>query len=425
MKRQIAVLSMAGLLTAAQALASGYRIPEQSITSVALSAAYVANATTADTVYQNPANMGWLAPGWHSEEAITYINLPKIKYDDSRTSTYSGDSKTEEFLVPQIHLVAPTHNNFRFGLSLIHPAGLSKRWDESFPKTFASDFTLKVMELNPCVSYTFSDKYAIALGARLLRATGEVMSSGTIPINDTGTVFSTISRNMEGDTIEYGYNLAITAKASDKLTFALTYRSNVNLDLEGNATLSSSDGFLQDGTVVAPLAQTITDEAGVSVPVPAVLAMAVSYTTGNTTLEFVYDKTYWSEYKQLDFNYTTPLVHTVLSSAFDDPAAKNWCDTEAFRFGLTHHLNDRLNLMAGLAFDETPVPDQTLNFELPDSDAILYSLGARYTVNNRLEIGIAYLYDDKESRTVNNATVSGTFSDGGAHLLSLGGRYSF
>ncbi len=79
--------------------------------------------------------------------------------------------------------------------------------------------------------------------------------------------------------------------------------------------------------------------------------------------------------------------------------------------------------MAGFAIDGNPVPDATLNFELPDSDATLYSIGMRYQINESMGMGIAYLYDDKEERTATNDSVDGTFSDGGAHLVSIGFSY--
>ena len=67
-------------LSAATLLASGYRIPEQSLNSVALSAAYVASANGADASYYNPANMAFMAEGGYIETSLTYITqLSHIK----------------------------------------------------------------------------------------------------------------------------------------------------------------------------------------------------------------------------------------------------------------------------------------------------------------------------------------------------------
>ena len=83
--------------------------------------------------------------------------------------------------------------------------------------------------------------------------------------------------------------------------------------------------------------------------------------------------------------------------------------------------------MAGFAIDENPIPSNTLGFELPDSDALLYSVGVRYKLNKDMELGVAFLYDYKESRSVNNlaagGTVNGTFENASAQLLTFGFSY--
>ena len=109
-------LALAGCATTASA--SGYRIPEQSINSLALGNAYVANANQADAAYFNPANMSWLDQDTLLEGGLTYIHLTSINYDDFRTPADSGDSEDENFLIPNIYLVSPDFNNFRFGFAL-------------------------------------------------------------------------------------------------------------------------------------------------------------------------------------------------------------------------------------------------------------------------------------------------------------------
>ena len=79
--------------------------------------------------------------------------------------------------------------------------------------------------------------------------------------------------------------------------------------------------------------------------------------------------------------------------------------------------------MAGFAYDKNPIPDSTLNFELPDSDAYIYSVGVRYLANEHLELGIGYLYDDKDDRSVTNKVLNGEFSDAGAHVVAIGLSY--
>ena len=392
--------------------ASGWRIPEQSLNSTALSAAYVAGANGADASYYNPANMAFMEDGASLETALTYINLPKIKYTNSSSNpsvvASDTDSKAENFIMPTLHYVSPKQGNLRYGLSIVAPGGLSKRWDEAYSKATAEEFTLKIIEVNPTMSYLVSDKFAIGFGLRGVYTDGVVKS-------DASGIGSPANRNLTGDSIDFGYNLALSYKAMDNLTLSTTYRSKVDLTVEGEANLVSG---------------TYNGGASVTIPLPASLALAMAYDFDKTKVEFVFERTYWSAYKSLDFNYDVDLTGGGLA-AFDNPIPKNWKDANAYRIGVTHQYNDKLKLMAGFAYDEAGAPKETIGFELPDSDAKLYSVGMEYKLDEQMSIGLAYLYDQKESITVNNSTgaastaPSGTFSDASAHLVTASFKYKF
>lgn len=388
-------------LCAASLLASGYRIPEQSLNSVSLSAAYVASANGADASYYNPANMAFMAQGAYSEVALTYINLPQVNYDAAATTpsgNADGDSKEENFLMPNLHYVSPSVGNWRYGLSITAPAGLSKRWDDAYQMRTAEEFTLKVIEINPTVSYKVNDQFALGFGLRGVYTEGEV-SAVRSPY---------YSQELTGDSIDFGYNLALSYKPIQDVTFAATYRSKVDLTVKGDAT-----GYY--------LTYPFSTNASVEIPLPASLALATAYTYEKTTVEFVFERTYWSSYKELDFDYGDSVANTVFGTA----KLKNWKDANAYRIGVTHQCTDNLKMMLGFAIDKSPTPDSTLGFELPDSDAKLYSIGFEYKVNEKTSVGLAYLYDDKEERTVSNGTVNGTFTDSSAHLLTASLKYKF
>lgn len=409
MKNAVKVATLLSL-SAATLLASGYRIPEQSLSSVALSAAYVAGANGADASYYNPANMVFMDSGAQIEAAMTYINLPKVNYTDVLPAGVglNGNSKEEHFFVPTMHYVSPMMGNWRYGLSIVAPAGLSKRWDEAYGKATAEEFTLKVIEINPTASYRFNEQLSAGFGLRGVYSDGIVKSTAAV------------SRELTGDSIDFGYNLALTYKPIKELTLSSTYRSKVDLTVDGNADLYSGATKVFNNI-----------GASVTIPLPASLTLAAAYTLDKTTVEFVFERTYWSAYENLDFNYDQSIGG--LAPYFDAARPKNWKDVNAYRIGVTHQYSDALKLMAGFAIDKNPVPDSTLGFELPDSDAKLYSLGFEYKIDKKMSIGMAYLYDDKESRAIDNrldevnpATgIHGTFTDSAAHLVTASLKYKF
>jgi long-chain fatty acid transport protein len=418
MKKKISVLALASMFAAGSAMASGWRIPEQSVDSTAKAGANIASSTRADSAYFNPANMAWLEDTWHLEFDATYLYLSEIEYEDFRNPAFSGNSETEHFFIPTGFLVSPSYGGARFGLAITAPAGLSKRWKDPFPKTFAEEFSLTVIEVNPTVSYSFGNMVSIAAGPRLVYADATVTSDGLVAL--APGVNGRLARNMEGDTLEWGWNVALAVKPIEKLNISATYRSNVDLDFEDDATLTLP---VLSATGLGSLTRVF--DAEVSIPVPAVLALSVAYdVVENLNVELTWDRTFWSEYETLDFDFT-PVIP---GNPFEVPQDRNWDDTDAFRIGLTWTVNDTWTLMGGFAYDENPAPTENIGFELPDSDAWIYSLGAQYKVNDQLDVGIAALYDYKESRTVAVSptdTIFGEFTNASALLITVGLNYRF
>lgn len=405
MKKTISALALVSLFTATSAFASGYRIPEQSVDSTAKSGANVASASRADAAYYNPANMSWLSDGWLSEVDLTYIHLTPVTYEDSRTALFDGESEAENFLLPTFFLVSPYYGDVRIGMSLTAPYGLAKRWEDRYPRATAQKFALEVLEFNPTVSYKINDMVSLSAGPRMIYSKATVQT-------DARYVGLPAALDVDGDTTGWGYNMAVSVKPTEAMNFTATYRSNVDLEFEGDANIYAGR-------------QLPTIDGEVSIPAPAVLTVAAAFTPIEVlTVELSWDRTFWSEYEELDFDFTP----SIGVPAFEAAKPKEWDDSSAYRIGLTYRATKSLDLMCGFAFDETPVPDENIGFELPDSDAYLFSVGTQYKINEKMEIGFAALYDYKTSRevTVSPAkTVYGEFTDASAWLVSLGLNYKF
>ena len=89
MKNVLLKLSLLSISASSILLASGWRLPEQSSSSVALSGAFISNSYDASSSYYNPANMSFSESKNSLEFSLTYIKLSKVKYKDSNTSRNS------------------------------------------------------------------------------------------------------------------------------------------------------------------------------------------------------------------------------------------------------------------------------------------------------------------------------------------------
>lgn len=390
-------------------MAGGYKLPEQSLNAIALSDAYVAHTMGADTAYYNPAAIVFMGENQYIEGALTLAHLPSQEYS---LGPLSGASETENLPIPTLFYVSKPMGNIRWGVSLVVPGGLTKRWKTPYQKLFAEEFTLKNIEFNPVIAYKVNDTFSIGAGARVVYSEGIVKSDG----NDAGFP---VKRHMKGNTVEFGYNLALLYKPTTDINLALTYRSNIDLTEDGQANLYFGGvGQQYDATVTVPL--------------PATLDVAISKTwQEKVTLEFKYQRIFWSTYKALDFNYDRPIQANLVGS-FDAPLKRNWQDTNSFRLGATIKMDNKLTAMFGVGIDESPVPLKTIGYELADSDSRVFSMGFRYQQNKNLSWGASFLVSDKDSLSLTPGVAEnqilangGSFSEGGAFLTTIGVAYEF
>ena len=394
MKKKISAAALAMLLVAGSAYGSGYRIPEQSVDSTAKAGANIASASRADAAYYNPANMSWLEDTTMIQGNLSYIYLSPIDYTSNTDSADSSSSEDENFGVPTGFIVSPYYGDFRFGFAVTSPNGLSKRWKSGLAKSAAQEFSLLTVEANPTVSYRINEKISIAGGVRMLYA---------------DATLNNVYYRLDGDTIEWGYNLAVSVKPTEKVNISATYRSNIDLnfsDANANFKLNASD-----------VNKPNYGWAGTTIPSPAVLALSVAFEPiEKLTVDLTWDRTFWSEYEELN------IENAGYTKEGWKIFEKDWADSDCYRIGLSYQYSDTLELMAGFAYDETPIPDDTVSFELPDSDAWLYSLGFQYQYSENLEIGMGVLYDYKESR---DYAGGGEFTNATAVLVTTGFNYKF
>jgi len=406
--RRVIFLSV---ITGISLFGAAYKLPEVSLKGTALSAANVAACDGADCAYYNSANSAFLNSQSHYLEiGGVFVHLPSVKYKGMQsfnggvTIPANGESKKENALLPYLHYVSKAYGSWRYGVSIVVPAGLVKRWESPIQKLYAQKFDLTTLLLNPSVTYKVNQNFAVSGGVDMLYSKGKVQNDGSL-------IKTPIKRVMDGDSIDYGFNLSASWHMENGVNIAATYRSKIKMSLDGDATLG-----------LGPL--NLDYKADVNIYLPAALTLAVSKEIDKYTLEFVYERTFWSSYKYLDFNYNKPLPPQLAS--FDVKVPKHWRDTNTLRVGLQYRYSDKLTLMAGYTYDQTPIKSSYLGYEMPDSDANIFSVGFNYQQSSKFAWGVGVLYDHKKKRTVKTVGgINGTFDKGGALLITTGFSYKF
>lgn len=297
------------------------------------------------------------------------------------------------------------NDKLALGLGVYTPFGNKVDWGKEWSgKYLIQDISLKAIYIQPTISYKLADW--ISVGAGLNIVYGEFDLNRNFPVLNPadGSYIADGNVNLKGDKIKYGYNLGIFLQPNEKLNIGLSYRSQVDIDLdysEGEAdfTLPSS---------LAPFAGAFPD-GGISatLPLPASFNIGLTYEISEKWLvsadvNFVK----WDEYKSLDFDFENDPA-----GVLDSKSLRNWDNTMIYRIGAQYSANEKLDLRAGFYYDETPTNKNYYTPETPGADKIGLSVGASYMLNNKLSLDISLLYIEGEE-------VNGMDSNSG-----FGGKY--
>jgi len=386
---------------------AGYQNPNSSVNSSALSTAYVANAHGADSSYYNPANMVNNISKDELEISLTYVSLEPIKYDSS-DGVYHIKSKKYTTFIPSLHYVSGKLNDkgVRVGFSIVSPAGLCREWSDFPAVASAKKYKLQTLEFNPTLAIPITNKLSFGFGFRYIKALAEAKLDGSMLGPSAYTL------NMKGSADAFGYNLALSYQYSDVLNISATYRSNIMLNLQGDAD-------------VALAGNPFSTSASLKTPVPASFVLATAYTfQTDTTVEVLYHRTMWSALRETNFEFDNAIVEAALGT----PKEKRWHDGITYRVGITQKLGST-TLMAGFAYGENAADEKYVTFSSPESDAYVISCGGRYNVSDNFDIGLALLYTQNKSRTVSQPTnplgVNGTLSDKKVYSITIGSGFKF
>ena len=397
--------------------AGGYKVPEQSADSLGLAASNVAFSFGADAAYFNPANMMFLDGRHHVESTLGWFHINSLDFKTDSGKTYN--SKKFDSLAGTFSFVSPElYENWKFGLALAVPAAVGISWEDPKTAFTGKRFKLQVVELNPTVAYRINDKLAIAVGARGVYTKGKIAS-------DFGVGY----REIQGDAINYGYNVALTYRPIEELSFAVTYRSKVNLELKGST----------DADFNAPLAAiSYHGKTRAEIPLPAQLVLATGYKFSDFTLLLAFERTYWSKFKDYDFEFgdktaahTNPPFGRFFKAMMDDPVVKNAKDSNTYRIGLAYDVNEKLRLMAGFSYDEDITSSEHTGLELPNTTSKAYTAGLNYKFTDNLEVAFGYVYQHRDKKratdiaTSTRTKMSGEFDSGKIQIVGTTFKYTF
>lgn len=362
------------------------------------------NTEDASSVFFNPAAM--TALGGHWLTFAGHLVVPSQRFHDAGSSLApfaggaplsggEGGNAGQAVFIPNAYYVQRLTPGLVFGIGLNAPFGLSTDYERNWKGRYhALNSEIETINLNPALAARINKQLSIGAGvnvqyvhARLSNAidfgTLCVGSLGTAACNRLGLAPQRADGRfeVEGDAVNWGWNLGVLYSWSPDTRLGIAYRAKIDQTVKGDADFSVPTAALpltRGGTVF------VDTGAEVEIRLPDSVALGV-YHRLDPRWALVADVLWmrWSRFKELRIRFD--------SAQPDLARPQDWEDTWRYALGLNYLWPPSWTLRAGVAYDESPVPDPQLRSpRAPDSDRMWLAVGASYRFSKRAALHLSY-----------------------------------
>ncbi len=432
---------IAGALTLGQVHASGFQLKENSVKG--LGAAFAGagvNETDSSVVANNPATMARFE-GTTMQVDVTAIDLSyefKGTGNDALGRPLTGGNGGDAgdiAAVPAMSVIHKLDNGLAFGAMVSAPFGLKTEYDDNWQgRYFAHTSDVEIIDLTLAAALDIvPDKFSVGAGIIYSRADVTLSKSvdfGSLLFANPATRPLPFARpqaadgfaEIQGDDTGFGFTLGANLKPTEKLAIGLSYRSEIDYELEGTADWTVPSNVAAVFSASPTTARLFKDGgASAKLTTPSVLNVDVRYDINDQfAMMFSWAQTGWESLREVRVDFEGPDPDSV------EPF--NWKDTQFTSLGGEYQFNDAWTFRAGIAYDETPTHIETRTPRLPDANRWWYSLGATWQATQALEVNFGYTRIEPESPKVDISSggshLVGPF-DGHANLYGVSAQYKF
>jgi long-chain fatty acid transport protein len=371
------------LLAPAAAWASGFHVDEQDARATGRAGAVTASTNNASAVYYNAAGLADLE-GLHVQLGGSLLR-PSAEFTSAVDGVTTG-ADTQTFVLPQLFASWRATELLAVGIGAYAPFGLALKWPESSPgRTNVREADLQTFYISPTVALNLSRGVpGLSFGAGVDLVPASVRLERDILF---GTDVASVA--LSGDAFGVGARVGLLYRPPSlpEVAIGVSYRSPVTLDFSGEVDFDAAQPYR---SALPPDGDTET-----SVTLPQMVSVGFQFSpVPELQLELDGNWRGWSSYDRLDIELPDGSV---------DTEAKDWNDSLTLRLGGEYTIQERWSVRAGAIWDQTPVPAERLDFQVPDADRVDLSLGFGARITEQLKVDLAVLYVLPQERSTATA----------------------
>jgi len=380
--------------TISTAHGSGFAIYTQGASTLGQGAATIAHTDDPSAIFWNPALINKLE-GTQIQLGTTII-FPSRKF----TSDFTRDTfKTEPdvFFPSTLFITHKFNDKISAGLGVFNPFGLATKWPDDWEGRYiATNSELTTFDINPVISYKISPYITFAAGLDFLLLDATLENKINLPflsaIFGLPFILPDGGQKFEGDGNGVGYNFGVLIEPHKDIAIGVSYRSEIDVDIDGDATFDMPSGTPPFISLLFPDTSANTD-----ITLPQQVHVGVCY-KGLYPLTFEVAARWegWSTYDQLKIKFDKSVAGKT-----GTVEKKDWKDTWSGSIGMKYQVSEPVAILAGYLYQDNPIPDETFEPAIPDANAHLFTVGTSIK-HKQFKVDLAYGYQKLQNRNKNN-----------------------
>lgn len=392
MNRKIFALILFFLFLTRLSFASGFLIYEHGSAAMAMAGAFAALANDPTAIFYNPAGLAWVRGTQLSLGGVFIfpsgsLNLPNWP-DPNYNKVYQLD---QTFFPPHFYLSRSFGQRITAGIGIFAPYGLGTSWPVNYPLRYiCTSSSMQTIFVNPTITYRLNDYFALGFGISYItsKLSLDLVRRLEIPGIWTGDVPISLQK-AKGDSL--GFNAGLICRR-DKLGLGIYWRSGFTVEYTGSLKLNKI-------RVPAQIQPYLPDsgEVATSFRHPHIFGVGISYQITDKFLLAMEGQYFtWNVYDRYVIS-----VDYQNGSSEEEIVEENFKNSFILRAGMQYLFRDDLAFRAGLLYDQSPQPVETMDPVLPDASRVAFTLGFGYT-KDRLKIDVGYQFEIFYDRTSPN-----------------------
>ncbi len=403
--RKLTLLMCIVLLAAWSSYGGGYQVRLQGQKQTGIGLIGTPFAFGASTIFYNPGALAMIKEKYDFSVGVSGIFSNHV-FEKTGTD-YTARTDNPVGTPFYVYAAGKITDKLSIGVGVYTPFGSSAKWDDDWAGQFLiRNISLQAIFYQPTLSYKITDW--LSIGAGFIYATGKVELEKALPYNDNSYA------KLDGSTGNIGFNIGAYLVPFDGVSFGISYRSKIEMEIEGGDATFTVPGSLQT-TLPAD------NKFDATLPMPANLDFGIAYEINEKlSLAFEVNWIMWETYDSLIFTFEEA------GELLDSKNPRLYKDSWITRVGGQYKLNDNFVIRAGVYYDPTPTNEDYFNPETVSLNTIAWTLGLTVTPIKNLNIDLSYLqlHGQQAEKSYDPANFSGTYKTL-TSIPGLGIRYSF